>query len=346
MCRWFAYISPKEPCLLSDALITPPHGITKQVSSHYLPYLTEHHLAQDLRALDLKLRNLALNADGGGIAVYTPSSSAFTSPSASTPILYPAVYKSVQPLNNDLNFRSLAENTETTCLLAHVRAGSGAPVSTLNCHPFVFGRWSIMHNGAVGHVDGIRRELLHGLGGDVYAAVKGGTDSEVISALVIEDLTGGNGRGKEEWHSPRSVKEVLEAIQGAFKTIITAQRKFVVDGEQVQPSSLNVCVTDGTVLVATRFRNSDEEQPPSLYWSTKAGVTLNRKYPGHPDQEEHERFKGVQRDVKGEDEHGRHVIVASEPSTFIEEDWKLLSKNSALLVGTKGELNFQELGPY
>jgi glutamine amidotransferase len=37
MCRWFAYISPTEPCLLEDVLVTPKHSLAKQVHEHYLP---------------------------------------------------------------------------------------------------------------------------------------------------------------------------------------------------------------------------------------------------------------------------------------------------------------------
>ena len=71
MCRWFAYISPTEPCLLSDVLITPANSISKQCSEHYLPKLLPHG---DERELDhtsdelLRMRNSLLNMDGLGVA--------------------------------------------------------------------------------------------------------------------------------------------------------------------------------------------------------------------------------------------------------------------------------------
>lgn len=71
MCRWFAYISPTEPCLLSDVLITPVNSISKQCSEHYLPNLLPHggekeldHTSDEL----LRMRNSLLNMDGLGIA--------------------------------------------------------------------------------------------------------------------------------------------------------------------------------------------------------------------------------------------------------------------------------------
>ena len=70
MCRWFAYISPTEPCLLSDVLITPANSISKQCSEHYLPKLLPHNEDKDLNDADqlLKMRNSLLNMDGLGIA--------------------------------------------------------------------------------------------------------------------------------------------------------------------------------------------------------------------------------------------------------------------------------------
>ena len=71
MCRWFAYISPVEPCLLSDVLITPANSISKQCSEHYLPKLLPHDKNKDLdHSSDelLRMRNSLLNMDGLGIA--------------------------------------------------------------------------------------------------------------------------------------------------------------------------------------------------------------------------------------------------------------------------------------
>lgn len=78
MCRWFAYISPEEPCLLSDVLINPANAISKQCSEHYLPKLLPHEDEKDLYdATDplMKMRNSLLNMDGLGVAWYTKAAS-------------------------------------------------------------------------------------------------------------------------------------------------------------------------------------------------------------------------------------------------------------------------------
>lgn len=47
---------------------------------------------------------------------------------------------------------------------------------------------------------------------------------------------------------------------------------------------------------------------------------------------------------KKAEEHGRHVIVASEPSTYKKGEWKLLEKNLAVVVERDGRMKVQEVG--
>lgn len=77
MCRWFAYISNTEACLLEDVLIDPAHSISKQVHDHYLPGLSHHEPAEDPRATEreIAMRNKLFNADGLGIAWYVQQTS-------------------------------------------------------------------------------------------------------------------------------------------------------------------------------------------------------------------------------------------------------------------------------
>lgn len=88
------------------------------------------------------------------------------------------MYKTIQPPLNDLNFRSICANTETRVCFGHIRAASGTPIATVNNHPFVFGRHTFMHNGAVSDFIDIKRHVCAHMSPAAYAAVLGGTDSE------------------------------------------------------------------------------------------------------------------------------------------------------------------------
>jgi predicted glutamine amidotransferase len=67
------------------------------------------------------------------------------------------------------------------------------------------------------------------------------------------------------------------------------------------------------------------------YYSTTAGTTLNRKYPDNPDgNPTANRFSG-----KAVEDHGKHIIIASEPSTYKESDWHLIPRNSLVTASAE-----------
>ncbi|KAJ4359299.1 hypothetical protein N0V95_002310 [Ascochyta clinopodiicola] len=242
----------------------------------------------------------------------------------------PALYKSQSPPINDFNFKSLCENTETRCVFAHIRASSGSVVTQVNSHPFVFGRHVFMHNGVISNFSAIRRDLTDLLSFDAYCNILGSTDSEHAAALYVTNLT--NHGDKSSWEKPHSLKAMFNALRKTVIQILQLQHSKL--GSSNIPNSLNFCTTDGTKLLAIRFRNHATQQPPSLYWSEFAGRTLNTKYPGHPDGQELTNKEAVM--DEGE-KIGKHTIVASEPTTYDEHEWHLIKANHALLVDEEGE---------
>ncbi|EME43642.1 hypothetical protein DOTSEDRAFT_35859 [Dothistroma septosporum NZE10] len=370
MCRWFAYISATEPCLLEDVLISPKHSLVKQVSDHYLPKLLPHGADGDSEN-DVKARNIVMNFDGLGIAWYTSSNADFelgkTGQSADgsqkeVPSsldaeswqvvakqqlqgLRPALYKTTQPPRNDSNFLSICANSETKVLFAHIRASSGTAIANINNHPFVFGRHTFMHNGAASDFQAIKRDVVNELSPAAYNSVYGGTDSEQITtdnprhiaALYMSYLTNFGTASTFEHDYP--ITEMATAMHRAVATIMTIQQKTF--GDRKRPNSLNLCATDGIKLIAYRFRNHKTSQPPSLYYSTRAGMTLNRKYPDHASGiETPDRWVGLP-----EEHHGKHLIVASEPSTYKEEDWEVIGKNQVLMADADGVFKVEDC-PY
>jgi glutamine amidotransferase len=252
----------------------------------------------------------------------------------------PALYKSQSPPINDFNFKSLCENTETQCVFAHIRASSGSVVTQVNSHPFVFGRHVFMHNGVISNFSAIRRDLTDLLSFDAYCNVLGSTDSEHAAALYMTNLT--NHGDKKSWDKPYPIKAMFAAIRKTVLQILNLQHDKL--KETNTPNSLNFCTTDGTKLLAIRFRNHASQQPPSLYWSEFAGRTLNAKYPGHPDSKDMVNEESV---LDEGEKIGKHTIVASEPTTYDENEWHLIKRNHALLVDENGvekevEIEYEE----
>ena len=177
-----------------------------------------------------------------------------------------------------------------------------------------------MHNGVVSNFVQIQRQLSQLIDDDAFENIHGSTDSEHLAALYVSYLTAG--KGKAAWEHRYEIKDMLGTLQKVIGTVIKLQND--TSGPKKRPNSLNLAATDGTKLVTCRFRNHKTEEPPSLYYSTNAGVTLNRKYPERSDGSENPAA------VKAKEEHGGHVIVASEPSTYKESDWKLIKRNHFL----------------
>lgn len=221
-----------------------------------------------------------------------------------------------------------------------------------------------MHNGYIAAFPKIARQMANLMSADAYENIKGSTDTEHLAALYMSYLTFGSTPPapkapndddaapealNESWETAYTTDQMLAALQNTANTIIDLQHKAL--GSDPPPNDLNVCVTDGKQLVAMRFRNHATEQPPSLYYSTTAGVTLNSKFPDHPDgvncpagpaKDGGSEGKNP-RAQKGVSEHGKHVIVASEPTTYKSKDWTLIAKNTAVIVDGKGNVSVEKV---
>ncbi|MCP3919338.1 MAG: class II glutamine amidotransferase [bacterium] len=141
MCRFTLYAGPA--LRLAELLLDPQHSLIHQSRSS-------------------EERAEPTNGDGFGVAWFPREDTR------------PARYRSVRPAWGDANLRSLARVVSSGCILAHVRAATqGHSAGEANCHPFVHGGYAFMHNGDLGGVRGVRRELLAGLSDAAFDAIDG-----------------------------------------------------------------------------------------------------------------------------------------------------------------------------
>jgi glutamine amidotransferase len=176
-----------------------------------------------------------LNGDGFGIGWYAPK---FCDT--------PALFKEVSPAWSNQNLKDITRVTKSSCIFAHVRAATiGGQSTRANCHPFSWKKYLFMHNGTVFGFEKIRRLLRRGLSDEAYDLIKGNTDTEHIFALFI-DL----------------IKSVKNPTAGQLaKALVGAIRKIDILKDQVGlelPSSLNLVISDGQNMVATRYDSSGE----------------------------------------------------------------------------------------
>ena len=244
MCRWLVYKGDR--ILLSHLLFMPQNALMRQ--SHHEVFAPG--LKKDV------VRNSQLNADGYGVAWYDRRVQ---------PV--PAIFKTVSPAWHDRNLAEVSSIVQTSLLFAHIRAASpGSLVSRENCHPFKHGRFSFLHNGGVAGFRVIKRRLLASLPDHVALEIEGTTDSEHLFAMFLSELPQDVPMAEAQ-HEPRVL---ANAIHRVIERVLELQRAAGITA----PSSLNLAVTDGRTVVASRFRNSEVEDPPSLYYSYGTWSTL------------------------------------------------------------------------
>jgi glutamine amidotransferase len=131
-----------------------------------------------------------------------------------------------------------------------VRASTGGATSRANCHPFVAGRWSFMHNGQIGGFDKIRRPLESALDDTLYDHMEGTTDSELLFLLMLQEGIDGD---------PRA------ALARAAGRVIEASRR-----AGLEPAlKLTAAFSDGERLHAVRY--ASDGHAPTLYAAATLG---------------------------------------------------------------------------
>lgn len=153
MCRWLAYSG--TPIRLEDLLYKPRHSLIDQ-------------------SMHSRLGVETTNGDGLGVGWYGTDGSR-----------EPALFRGIGPAWSDLNLRELAQATSSPLILAHIRASTGTPVQQTNCHPFRFQNWLWVHNGAIRDFTRLKRDLVLAVDPQVYPAIAGSTDSEVMFYLAV-----------------------------------------------------------------------------------------------------------------------------------------------------------------
>jgi glutamine amidotransferase len=202
MCRHLAYLGPSRT--LASLL---------------------HEPAQSLEVQSWKPRRQregAMNADGWGVGWWDR---------AARP--EPARYRTASPMWTDRSFRSVAELTRSEAIVAAVRSATPpSPIVATGNAPFTHGPWLFSLNGFVtGFRNGIGETLRRSLTPEHAAAIDGSSDSEVLFALVLDELAAGS---KPADALRRVTHRVLELTTG----------------------KVNLLLADGTEITATTCGNS------------------------------------------------------------------------------------------
>lgn len=149
--------------------------------------------------------------------------------------------RSTAPAATDPRFADAADAIESPTVVGHVRLASMGSVAERNCHPFVSGRWMFVHNGTLTGFDTDPDRLRRLIPADRLARLEGETDSEHVFALLMGRLEGRTG-------SAEAVARVLRHV--------VVELAALYPGTEEEPTRLNFVLTDGAMLVASRWKHS------------------------------------------------------------------------------------------
>ena len=226
MCRWLAYSG--APILIEDLLYKPTNSLVVQ-------------------SLHSQLGAETTNGDGFGVGWYSDQPT-------------PGVFRSTEPAWNDRNLHELASQISSRRVLAHIRASTGSPVQQTNCHPFRHENWLMMHNGYIGGLHDVRRDLILAIDPALFPEIEGTTDTELLFHLALT-------YGLEN-DPPAAMAQAVGMVEEI------GRRRGV-----EYPIQMTVATTDGETTWA--FRYSSKGQSRSLFHSTDVSA-LRELYPDNP----------------------------------------------------------------
>ena len=233
-----------------------------------------------------------LNGDGFGLGWYVPEIN-----------VEPITFVSTNPAWSNRNLRNLAPKIKTDCLVAHVRAASVGEVSESNCHPFQYKNILMAHNGGIEDFGLVKRKIREPLSDEMYNWIKGQTDSEHIFANLINYLL------KSE--KTIGTDEVARAFEHTFSFVI----KLMKDAGIKDAAYLNMVVTNGLFIVATRWVSDPKEEALTMYHSEGARYVVE---------------DGITR-LEAPQDDDNAVLVVSEKLTDGPE-WTLIPNNHLVMV--------------
>lgn len=298
MCRVLMYRG--DAVCLDDLLYQPNNSLVKQ--------------AYDPEMLD------ALSLAGFGMLAWDGSSH---HPDV------PFSYRSISLPIFDRNLKELSEKLRVTALIAHVRGvpyNAGATVGEQNLHPFLYKgyRLAMAHNGHLANFDVMRFALVKHIRPEIARLIRGNTDSEWIYAVLLSQL---------DDPCPRdlSPEQTVEAV-GRTLSIIREVRR---DHGIATSSPTNLFISDGQFAVAVRFAfdyGCYDMNNPSPYQN------VDQKFLGlwYTTGKAYRLRDGEWKMIGVPTEHGRSLLISSEPLTRDTSTWLEVPEYSALASTVEG----------
>lgn len=234
------------------------------------------------------------HADGWGIATYRDG--------------VPSVDRRAAAAFESSHFSTTAERVFAQTVVAHVRNATVGDQTPSNAHPFVFGCWVFAHNGTVRAFDRVAGRMEAETAPRLRPLRQGSTDSEVTFYWLLTRMDRAGIDIEARCDRPATLTEVFAGALPAVESLCAEA------GADV-PSRLNWILTDGDLLLASRWNND-------LHWLHRHGV--------HDCE-----ICGIAHVDHRENAEYRALVIASEPISH--EEWREVPEASFVVVDSEVE---------
>ncbi len=182
------------------------------------------------------------NAHGWGVLCYDEIARLEPRPPSS-------LTRSTAAAHSDPQFSEIAAAARGRTVLAHVRNATVGGASMENTHPFVWRHWAFMHNGTAEGFSELRGRLVQETTPELQARVVGSTDSEQIFYWL---LSRGQAAGLPVDRAGENAEKWAAVVARATSDLAGWSERAAPD----VVSKLNFVLTDGVLLVATRWNQT------------------------------------------------------------------------------------------
>ncbi|WP_186775653.1 class II glutamine amidotransferase [Rubripirellula tenax] len=215
----------------------------------------------------------------------------------------PHVERSAAAAHHGLHFSNTAERVYSQTVISHVRLATVGTPAIENCHPFHWGGWVFAHNGTVQGIDTLRPEMTNELSVTHQKSIAGSTDSELLFHWLMQRLA--NEQVVSESHC-NSLSDAIAVVGNSLAELDSRCRRAMPE----KLAKLNIVLTDGRMMIATRLRNS-------LHWTHRDGIR-DCEICGIPHVEHQPGFQY------------RAVVIASEPVSH--ETWDAIPDATVIAI--------------
>lgn len=299
MCRLLGYLG--APVLLEELIVLPDNALIRQ--------------ATDAQMLAM------LNLAGYGLAAWDPG--------MAQPEL-PFTFHSTQVAVLDTNLRAVAKKLRVGALVAHLRGvahDGSAVVNQQSCHPFAMAGSPLVlaHNGDLHDFGQMRFDLTRYIKPEIARRMTSLIDSAFLHALVLSQL--------DDPAGPFTCDEIHRAVEGALAVVRKVRSEHGID----RSSSVNLMVSDGRSLVATRFTyDFGKFDKPAM----QGAVEFLSQWYTYGDA-----YRFADGEWKMVGTSGQSTLVASEPLTRDVSTWIEVPEYAALLVDRESGATRRRIRP-